>query len=419
MIDLRTWFSLAVQRTRENKWVVHSGLFLLVLWGFAQALVGRRARAIRVHCQVHRTSRLLWMRRLVETHIIANRDAIYQEPRPSSGTDLTPFFGKRILVLKAPAPGGEKGVLFVMFSETFHLLHSRTNLERLLQDYTLVLEPSWSGYCGPDLLDFTREADEIFVLAAEEVDFVFLQRLGSNLIPINMGPCDWVDPRVAAPYLANPKEFDIVMNSNWSSLKRHFVLFRTMASATQRFKVVLIGARWGGKTRADIDRLAEFYGVADQLTIQERIPYEKVMDLICRSKVSVLLSLKEGCNRAISESIFCNVPVVVLSNHVGGTKKNVVPQTGLLVDERNLESAITQLLSGNINPRGWGMEHISCFKSSARLNEILREHALSKGRPWTQDIAGRSNSPESTYISAVDAERLSPWNYGLRKYLKN
>lgn len=419
MTDLKTWCSLVSQRMRENQWVVNSGLFLLILWGFAQSLVGKHAKGIKTFCQVHRTTRLRWMRQLVETHIIANRDAIYREPRPSSCPDVTFFFGNRLLVLKAPASRGEKGVLFVMFSETFRLLHSCINLEKLLEDYTLVLEPSWSGYCGPDLLDFAREADKIFVLAAEAGDFAFLQRLSSNLIPVGLGPCDWVDPAAAAPYLANPKEFDIVMNSMWASLKRHYVLFRMLASGTRHYKVALIGTEWLGKTRADIDRLADFYGVADRLTILERIPYEKVMDVTCRSRVSVLLSLKEGSNRAIAESIFCNVPVVVLRNHVGGIKKNVVPQTGLLTDERNLESAITQLLHGSIHPREWGMEHISCYKSSAKLNAILRDHALSDGRPWTRDIAGRSNSPESTYVCASDAERLRPWNAKLRNYVRN
>jgi hypothetical protein len=416
--DLRTWCSLASQRLREHKWVVHSVLLILILWGFALLLLGRRARGTKTLCQVHRTTRLRWMRELVEPHITANLDAIYREPRPSSGPDLTFFFGNRLMVLKAPASGGEKGVLFVMFSETFHLLHSHMNLQKLLEDYTLVFEPSWSGYCGPDLLDFTRESDEIFVLAAEVGDFAFLQRLGSNLVPVGLGPCDWVDPHAAAQYLANPKEFDIVMNSNWAALKRHYVLFRMLANAEKRYKVALIGVRWGGKTRADIDRLADFYGVADQLTILERIPYEKVMDVTCRSKVSLLLSLKEGSNRAIAESIFCNVPVVVLSNHIGGIRKNVVPQTGLLADERDLESAIIQLHRSSIKPREWGMEHISCFKSSIKLNEIMRDHALRKGRPWTQDIAGRSSSPESTYIDAGDAERLRPWNDKLRNYLK-
>jgi glycosyltransferase involved in cell wall biosynthesis len=358
------------------------------------------------------------MRRLVEPYIIANVSSIYQAPEALPKPELSRFFGNRLAVLKAPAGGGEKGVLFVMVSDMFRLLHAGMNLPKLLEDYTLVFEPSWSGYCHPELLEYTRWNQETFILAAEEYDFGFLKRLNSNLIPVDLGPCDWVDPRVATPYLANPKEFDIVMNSNWGAWKRHHVLFRMLRNAKQRYNVVLIGVNWSGKTRADIERLASFFGVVDQIVIFEHIPYEQVMDLTCRSRVSILLSLKEGSNRAIAESIFCNLPVVTLSSHVGGIRKNVVPETGLIADERHLEFAISRLLRANLNPREWGLENVSCFKSSEKLNLILREHALRQGRPWTQDIAGRSNSPESKYLYLEDAERLAPWNEALKNYMR-
>jgi glycosyltransferase involved in cell wall biosynthesis len=192
-----------------------------------------------------------------------------------------------------------------------------------------------------------------------------------------------------------------------------------LRKAHRRYKVALVGFNWSGKTRNDIERLADYYGVAGQVTIFDWIPYEQVMDLTCRSKVSILLSLKEGSNRATVDSIFCNVPVVVLSNHVGGIRKNVVPETGLLAAEAHLESAIAQLLESGLHPREWGLEHISCFKSTEKLNSVLREHALRQGRPWTQDIAVRSNSPESSYVDAKDAERLSPWNDKLKDYLRS
>ena len=410
-MDLKTWYQVANQRARENKWAVHSGLALLMSWGFIQALLGRRRRAVNALSQVHRTARWSWLRKLAEPYIIANVKVIYQDPQSLPKPDLSRFLGNRLAVLKVPAGGGEKGVLFVMVSDMFRLLHAGMNLEKLLEDYTLVFEPSWSGYCHPELLEYTRWNHEVFVLAAEEHDFAFLKRLNSSLVPVDLGPCDWVDPRVAVPYLSNPKEFDIVMNSNWGAWKRHYVLFRMLGRAKQRYKVVLVGVNWSGRTRADVERLAGFYGVADQLTILEHIPYEQVMDVTCRSKVSILLSLKEGSNRAIAESIFCNLPVVVLANHVGGIRKNVVPETGLLAEERHLEAAIDQLLHADLNPREWGLENVSCFKSSEKLNLVLREHALRQGRPWTQDIAGRSNSPESklTYLPRM-RERLSlPW----------
>jgi hypothetical protein len=258
------------------------------------------------------------------------------------------------------------------------------------------------------------------VLSAEEGDFAFLKRLGSNLVPVELGPCDWVDPDVATPHLTDQKEFDIVMNSNWAPWKRHYVLFRMLRRAQHRYSVALIGVKWGSplRTEANIRQLADYYGVGGQLTIFDDIPYEQVMEVTCKSKVSILLSLKEGSNRVIAESILCNVPVIVLANHVGGIRKNVVPETGILAPEQALGSAVAQLIESGIQPRTWGLEHVSCLKSSERLNGILREHALSKGMPWTQDIAVRSNSPDSVYKYAADAERLLPLNEQLKNYLR-
>ncbi len=418
-MTLKTSYSVVRQRTLENALVVHSGLALLMAWGFFLALLGRRDGAIMALSQVHRTTRIPWFRRLVEPYILANRDATYREIRLLTKPELSPFFGKRLMVLKAPLPGGEKGVLFVMVNDTVRLLHTGMNLPKLLNDYTLVFEPSWSSYCHPDLLEYTRWSEEIFVLAAEENDFAFLGRLGANLVPVSLGPCDWVDPRTAEPYLDNPKEYDIVMNSNWGPWKRHYVLFDMLRKSHKHYKVALIGSPWfSASTGNDIERLVNYYGVASQVAIFDSIPYKQVMDITCRSRVSVLLSLKEGSNRAIAESIFCNVPVLVLSNHMGGIRKNVVPETGLLADEASLESAIAKLEESGIRPREWGLEHVSCFKSTANLNSVLQEHALRQGRPWTEDIAVRSNSPESSYAYSEDKARLSSWNEELKDYLR-
>jgi len=419
-VHLKTRLELARQRLLENRLVVHTGLLLLILLGFPLVLLGQRKRAVRLFSQVHRATRLPWMRKLVEPYIFASLPAIYTDSAPAADVNLPRFFGNRIMVLKAPMNKGEKGVLFVMVSYIFDWLRSNMDLKRLLEDYTLVFEPSWSGYCFSGLLDYTRWDQEVFVLSAEEGDFAFLKRLGSNLVPLELGPCDWVDPDTAKPYLTDQKEFDIVMNSNWADWKRHYVLFRMLRNSKRRYKVALIGVKWGSPLRiqADIRRLADYYGIASQLTIFDEIPYQQVMEITCRSKVSILLSLKEGSNRAIAESIMCNIPVIVPANHVGGIRKNIVPETGLFADERHLETAVAQLLESHICPRTWGLEHVSCLKSSEKLNSILREHALKQGRPWTKDIAVRSNSPDSTYKYPEDAERLLSWNEGLRAYLR-
>jgi hypothetical protein len=355
------------------------------------------------------------MKRLAELYVARHPTAAVHTDTVEE--DIARLFGGRISVLKEPGPNGERGVLFVMFTEILAAVFSRMDIPRLTADYTIVSEPSWSGYCDDAILRWTQIEDHVFVLAAQKDDFTFLERLDSNLIPVALGPCDWVDPGIAEPFLANEKEFDIVMNSHWGESKRHHVLFRMLSQAKRRYKVLLIGARWAGRTSDDIRVLARYYGVEDQLTIIEHIAYANVMDLTCRARVSILLSLKEGSNRAIAESIFCNVPVIVLSNHVGGIVKNVRPETGLLVREDQLEDAVERLLHANLNPRRWGLENVSHTRSTEKLNAVLRADALQRGEPWTRDIVARSNSPESKYANVEDASRLAPWNDSLRNYM--
>lgn len=407
--------SLAPGRIRERHWLVHLALSLFTLCGFALALLGKRERALTLLSQVHRSSRWPALRRLAEPYIRRNLALFHRKPRQADAERL--FERRRLLVLKPPLPGGEKGVLLVMFTEILDLLYSSMDLTRLLRDYTLVLEPSYPGYCHEALLGYTRFEEKIFVLSAIPGDFEFLRRLGSNLEPVDLGPCDWVDPRVAEPYLNSEKEFDIVMNAIWASLKRHYVLFRMLARAKRRYKVALIGAAWDGRKRADVEREAREYGVLDQVTIFESIPYSRAMEITSKSRVSVLLSLKEAGPRATAESIFCNVPVIVLKRLIGGIVKNVVPETGILAEEPELESAVEHLLEQPLAPRKWGIDHISCLKSTERLNDVLRKHAHSEGRPWSCDIAARANSPECQYVFSSDAERLAAYNDGLTDYL--
>jgi glycosyltransferase involved in cell wall biosynthesis len=419
-MDCKISIFLIKQHIRENRFAVNTGLSLVALFGCLCAVVGQKLRAIDIFASVHRSTTWSWLRRLVEPYIVRNRAVYFSAPSAESGREeIARVFGNRLMTLKEPGENGESGVLFVMMSETFRALLDWMDVERLLRDFTLVFEPSWSGYCHRDFLEYTRwPGHEVFVLSAEEGDFAFLERMKTNLIPVSLGPCDWVDPRVAEPYLGNPKEFDIVMNSNWSAFKRHFVLFRMLAKARKKYRVLLLGWSWGGRTRADIERLADYFGVREQLVFYNRISYAEVMDKSCRSKVSILLSLKEGSNRAIADSIFCDLPVIVLSKHVGGIRKNVVAETGLLVPESGLEAAIERLLAANLEPRRWGLENISCLKSTEKLNAVLREHALKRGEPWTRGIAVRSNSPESKYFDPADEARLTPFNEALAKYVR-
>lgn len=389
--------------------------------GVVFQLLGARRLAYRVLSQVHRSTRSRRLKHTIAPWITRNLDIHQSHPHFPALTraQVQDLIGRRLLVLKKPRGVNEPGVLFVMFSRTLESLPSTFDMPRLLRDYRLVLEPSWSGYCDAAFLQYTRYDEPIYVLAAQFDDFEFLRMLDCNLIPIPLGPCDWVDPAIAEPYLDQPKTYDIVMNSNWAAWKRHEVLFRALRELDSNLRVALIGVPWTGRTQRDVEQLAESYGVREQLEFYERIPFDKVMRIVSASRVSILLSLKEGSNRAIAESMFCNTPVIVLAEHVGGITKNVNPQTGRLVPERLFPAALKDTVSNysRYSPRAWATKNISCHRSTHILNDFLRNKELELGQSWTVDIVTHANSPECTYVPAQLESSFDGINRGLLDYM--
>ncbi len=325
----------------------------------------------------------------------------------------------RLRVLKPYIGPEEKGVIHVMFSDVITALPDRIDLDTLNTYFRLVLEPSWAGICDRGILQYTRAICTNIVMAPDASDYEFIERISTRLVPVTLGSCDWVDPCVAMPYLTSEKHFDIVMNAIWAPWKRHHVLFSAMRRMKRKPKVALIGVEWGGGNTDRIARLARYYGVEDSITVFERIPYETVMDVVCSSRCCILLSLKEGANRALAESMFCDVPVLLLEEYVGGGQKNVVPETGMIVPERSLAESLDQLVSGDLafSPRKWALENISCVVSTSNLNRKLREVAVQDGEVWTRNIAVRANSPESRYLDKADDAALAEWNAAVAAFV--
>src|SRR5947209_3352124 len=115
----KTSLALLAERVRENQFVTHAALLALTAYGGAAALLRRRRRAIRIYSQVHRSARIDLLRRVVEPFVIRHRAVIYEDrSEGKAADDVVGQLGRRIAVLKEPGPDGERGVLFVMFSET-------------------------------------------------------------------------------------------------------------------------------------------------------------------------------------------------------------------------------------------------------------------------------------------------------------
>ena len=262
------------------------------------------------------------------------------------------------VIMLAEKTEDAKGVLLVKYSATFPVFRALFDLEKLGRDYLVVLEPSYSGALEPQLLCLIGQGIDIVVEAGEPVDFDFFAELG-EFKPVGLAANHWVDGRVFHPIENVAKEFDLVLVSIWSDHKRHYSLFEAMSKVAdnRKLRVALVGV----PVDRDIDYikdLAAHFGVLDQLTFYEGIQQQEINELLARSRAAVLLSRKEGFNKACIEAMFAGVPSFLLEGHnFGHHYKHVNEATGGFIDGAKLDEFLLNLdsilASSKLDPANW------------------------------------------------------------------
>jgi len=351
---------------------------------------------MRAHRTTRRVKRQILLEEFLSKFGLLKKDLLLAGVH--SKYDDSSLYHKRIFKLKEKK-GEERGVLIISF-DVFGQLRGKYDIEKIAQDYHLVLEPSWSGYCTPEILQFLHfDNSKVIVQAAEKLDFDFLARLGGSLVPVDIGSSDWVDDNVFNN-LNLEKEYDCIMVALWADYKRHHVLFRAIRQiADPKYKACLVGVPWSGRTRQDIEEIIGYYGIRDNIEIFERILPSEVNILLNKSKVNVLLSLKEGANRSIFEGFFANVPGIVLRENRGVNKNYITDSTGRLIHQGELKNTLIWFRDRYVDfhPREWALQNISCRVSTAKLEEKLRLIARQFDEPWSAPIAVKVNRPEFEY----------------------
>ena len=348
------------------------------------------------------TSEAIAIRRQFSAFPIADRVRL-RYPKPANDPERQ----GDLILLKLPNDAtGELGVLLIKYSEAFRRLAAVFDLAALASRYQIVLEPSWWGYQDATFLLYLGADLDTVILAQRQADYEFLEYLQSNLTPIRLGAGDWVDPdtfRSTTP--PERRRFDVVMVAGWSPAKRHTTLFRALRDLKRRqnriLRVALIGYPQGW-TREKIEALMRRFGVADQCTLYEGIPQQQVAEIVADARVSVVLSKREGANKALYESLFCDTPVVLLEGQRGVNLDHITSEVGVLTDESSLGSTLLSLLGdlGTFRPRKWADAHTGWQRSTDLLNQCLKRLAERRGRPWTTDIAAKKNAPNLRYARA-------------------
>lgn len=315
------------------------------------------------------------------------------------------------LVLKAPGPGGERGVMLLSFE--YNWLAALVARERgeLLQRYTLLCATAWSPPAFTAVWAFAHlPGADVYFTISNPRDPGWLQRFqtGTKVLPLSMS--HWINPADFSPRPRDRRSIDLLMVANWGAFKRHWALFRVLPRLPRRLRVVLVGQPENGRTLADVRREAADYGVEDRVEFHERLEIAEVNRLQCDSRAAVILSKREGSCVAVAEALFADTPVALLRNAHIGSLDFINPQTGLLLDETCLAEGLVDFLvqSESFTPRAWAEKHISCQVSTQTLNNRLRDGATREGRPWTRDTCVLGWRPNPCYLSPTDATAFDP-----------
>jgi glycosyltransferase involved in cell wall biosynthesis len=250
---------------------------------------------------------------------------------------------------------------------------------------------------------FIDKKTKVIVQTPEKDDSDFISSLNNNLIPIQLGSGDWTDAERFSEPENQDKIYDLIMVANWGLAKRHKELFKALSKVSRPLKVVLVGFPWENRTKEDIVNEFNYYvgkkSKDIELICKEKIPHHEVTQILCETKCSLLLSKKEGFNKGIMESLFCNVPAIVYDKHRGGAQEKINSKTGILSSYEELHNSIEYMLDHykEFSPRKFVLKTSGSKYSTNKLNELLKSTTLYTGGTWVNDIVEKVNNPFFEY----------------------
>ena len=385
--------------------------------------------ALSAWCAAARVARSDAQMQRIEQRAASLLDALSREQlwalAPQTAPEVTV---RKAAILKLPESDGEKGVMIISFeSQWVHLLAlGPDRLARFLEQYQLVLAPTWSPPHHPVNLLFPRLVrGPIFTTISNDADLEIFPRLHASYRPLPLLASSWVNPDLYAPRPASERDIDLVMVANFGRYKRHHVLFQALANGgTPSLKrIVLIGQPQDGRTTEILMNEADLFGVRNRIEVRSRISDAELVDCLCRAKASFVASLREGSCVAVVEAMMGGAPVGLLRGAAMGSARFLNEETGRWLDPGNLANELEALVKQHtkFRPRGWLLQNgIECRTSRDRLNDALRADAERSGRVWRRDLWIHHWRPDPLLLEEANvppargaAERLLG-DFGLR-----
>lgn len=320
----------------------------------------------------------------------------------------------RTVVLKAPGDDGEKGVLMLYFEYNLArllLALSEEELQWLAERFEIILAASWTPTDYALLgLAASRLPEGMWIQPATHGERERLSSFHERLRCLPGLACDWIDPVFYQPKPWKERTVDILMVANWGEFKRHWEFFQALTRMPADLRVVLVGQKEGANTRETILELARHIGVPQTLDIRESILIEEVMVLQCNTKISMVLSRREGGCVAMVESLFAGCAIAMREGASIGSAAHINERTGSFLRPGFIAEDLLALLEkgDSLDSATWATEHVSCYQTLAKIEESLKVHANASGRPWTQRLAQPHWRPYPILSKPEDRASLKP-----------
>jgi glycosyltransferase involved in cell wall biosynthesis len=295
-----------------------------------------------------------------------------------------------------------KGILIITFTKTSSYYYFNINTKELCEYFHIVLEPSWAGYMDADIMFWAFSAHTpVWVQSTDVNDRAMLNSLTTNLLPLSFGASDWVDYQSFAVIDETPI-YDSVYVANTNPIKRvyrYLIAIRKIIDGFDReYKGLLICADWG-EGREEIMNMIKQLKLENQCDVMFSLGKKELILALNKSKVNVLLSFKEGSNRSLFESMFCNIPVIVLAENIGVNKSYINEFTGLLVLDSFFEDSLIYMKANydKYSPRKWALNNITPEITTKKLAEAI---ALKDKLQISEsdEMLVKVNNPEVSYL---------------------
>lgn len=318
----------------------------------------------------------------------------------------------RTVIVKKPGPNGEKGVLLTYFEYNFlRLLKGMEPFEVFDASWTVVFCTSWSPTdYNMVALALSRIQGPVYIQACNHAEIPRLQAYHPRVQPLDSLPCDWLEPSFYQPKPWEERSIDLLMISNWAPFKRHWEFFKALSRMPAHLRVVCVGQPQDGCDLEDIRKMKRELGAPQEIEFLESIPIERVTELACNSRVSVIFSLHEGCCVAAAESLMAGALLAIREDAHVGPKQYIHEGTGIRLRPGQAHIQLMEALNHppKTSPSEWAVQQISNRSTLNKLQEQLKRDAIDQNLPWTTDLVLPCWRPYPRYVHPQDKEHMIP-----------